>query len=94
MLNCATSNIRVIDSVMSEHPETDAARDKKDRRSLPHQKRRQRLTKKYPRKVQATDGKAVLEQEERIRAEISLKESVRTRHVIIGTLPCVSQIQV
>ena len=31
-----------------------------------------------------------MEQEVRFRAEISLGESVRIRHVIFGTLPCVS----
>ena len=69
--------------------ERDAARDKKNRRPLPHLKRRHRLTKSYPQKVQATEARPLVDQEAEIRAEISSKESARTRHVIIGTLPCV-----
>ena len=38
----------LVASVMSKHPGTDAARDKKNKRSLPHQKRGHRLTKSFP----------------------------------------------
>ena len=62
---------------------------KKNHRSLPHQKRKHRLT-KYPEKVQDIEGRPLLEQKAEIRAESSSKERARTRHVIIGTLPCVS----
>ena len=75
--------------VISKHPETDAARDKKNKRSLPHQKPWHRLTKSYPPRVQATEKRILLELEADFRAEISSKESARTRHVIIGTLPSV-----
>ena len=61
---------------------------KKDNRPLLHQKRRRRLTGKYPQKVQEAQGRALLEQEERFRSEISLGKSVRIRHVNVGTLPC------
>ena len=70
--------------------ETGSIRDKNDDRPLLHQKRRHRQTGRYPQKVQAAEGRAPLEQEERFRAEISLGESVRIRHVTFGTLPCVS----
>ena len=45
---------------------------------------------RYPQKVQAADGKVFAGQETRFHADISSRESVRARHVIIGTLPCVS----
>ena len=69
--------------------ETDAIRDKEDNRRFLHQKQRHRLTGRYPQKVQAAEERALLEQEERFRAGISSGESVRIRHVIFGTLPCV-----
>ena len=71
--------------VMIERLETDATRDKKDNRPLLHRKHRHRLTERNPQKVQVAEGKVP-----QFRADISLGESVRTRHVIIGTLPCVS----
>ena len=46
---------------------------------------------KIPQKVQAAEGKFLPAQEARFRADISLRESVRTRRVIIGTLSCVSK---
>ena len=48
------------------------------------------VTKAKAPKVQATEGKVPLERETGFRDEISLGESVRTRHIIIDTLPCVS----
>ena len=74
---------------MSKHPETDAARDIKNKRPLPHQKRRHRLTKSYRPNVQATEGIILLELEADFRAELSSMQSARTRHVIIGTLESV-----
>ena len=71
-------------SVMIEHLETDAIRGKKDNCPVLHQKQRHRLTGRYPQEV------ALLEKEAELRADISLGESVRTRHVIIGTLPCLN----
>ena len=76
-------------SVIVPRLETDAIRDTKDNRPLVHQKRRHRLTGRDPQKVQAGEGRALLDQEERFRAEVSLGECVRTCHVIFGTLPCV-----
>ena len=64
-------------------------RQKKDNRLLLHQKRKHRLTERYPQKVQVAEGK-VLEQEAGFRSEITSGESVRALHVIFGTLPCVS----
>ena len=72
-------------SVMIPHLETDVRGDKKEKRPLLHQKRRQRLTERYPQKVQASGVKVLLEQEAELRADISLGESVRIRHVIFGT---------
>ena len=77
-------------SVMIQCLETDVIRNKKENRLLLHQKRRHRLTGRYPRRVQAAEERALLEQEERFRAEISLGERKHVRHVIFGTLPCVS----
>ena len=68
--------------------ETDAISDKKDNRLLLHQKRRYRLIGRYPQKVEVAEERAFLEQGERFRADITLGESVRVRHVIFGTLPC------
>ena len=73
------------------HLETDAIRDKKDNRPLLHQKPRHRLTGGYPQKVQAAEERALLEQEERFRADISSgRKCTSPRHVIYGTRPCVS----
>ena len=77
-------------SVMIPRLETDMIRDKNDNRPLLHQTRRHRLTGRYPQKVQAAEERALLEQEERFRAEFSLRESARVRHVIFGPFPCVS----
>ena len=62
-------------------------RDRKDKPPLPHQMRRHRLTDKDHQKDQAAEEKALRVQAAEFRADIG--ESVRTRHVIIGTLPCV-----
>ena len=86
-LNTARKETHVV-SVMIPRLETDAIRHEKDNRPLLHQKRRHRLTGRYPQKSSGSRGeKVLLEQEERFRAEISL---VCIRHVIMGTLPCVS----
>ena len=77
-------------SVVIEHLETDAISGKKDSRPLLHQERRHRLTERNHQKVEVAEEKVLLEPEAEIRADISLGESVRTRHEIIGTLPCVS----
>ena len=61
-------------SVMIQCLEKDAIRDKKDNRPLLHQKRRHRPTDRYPRKVQAAEGRVFLEQEAGFRAEISSGE--------------------
>ena len=77
-------------SVTMDHLETDAIIDKKDNRPLLHQKRRHRLTERYPQRGQEAEVRALLEKEDRFRAETSLGESVRICRVIIGTIPCVS----
>ena len=77
-------------SVMNEHLETDAMRNEKGNRPLLHQKRRHRLTERNHLKVEAPEGKVLLEKDVDLRAEISLGESVRSRRVLLGTLPCVS----
>ena len=69
--------------------DTDAIRDKKDNRPLLHQKRKHRLMGRYRQKVQAAEERALLEQKARFRAEISFGTSVRIRHVMFGTVPCV-----
>ena len=74
-------------SVMIQRLETDAIRDKKDNRPLLHQKRRHRPTDRYPRKVQAAEGRVFLEQEAGLRAEITSGRSVRTRHVFFWHSP-------
>ena len=76
-------------SVMFQRLDTDAIRDKKDNRPLLHQKRRHRLTRRYPQKVHAAEMRTLLEQEERFRADMLLGESVCIRHVFFGTLPCI-----
>ena len=68
-------------SVMIEHLETDAVRGKNDNRPLLHQKRRHRLTERFPQKVHAAEEKVLLDQEVRFRAEISLQESSRMRNL-------------
>ena len=73
-------------SVMIEHLETDATRDKKDNRPLLHQKRRHRLTERKRQKGQASEEKFLLEKEAELRAKKSSEESVRIRCVIIGTV--------
>ena len=70
---------------MIAHLETDVWGDKKNNRPLLHQKRRHRLTERYAQKVQAAEEKVLQEQEAGFRAEISLGESARTRHVTFGT---------
>ena len=72
---------------MIERLFTDAVREKKYDRPLLHPKPRHRLTERYTQKVQAVE--VFREQEEGFRAE-TFAEGVRTRHAIIGTLPCVS----
>ena len=77
-------------SVMIEHLETDATRGEKDNRPLLYQKRRYRLTEINHSMVQASEEQVFLEKEAEMRADISSRESARTRHVVIGTLMCVS----
>ena len=62
----------------------------KDNRLLPHLIRKYRLADKNPQKVQIIEEEALIEHGAKFRAEISFEESVRTRHVVIGTLPRVS----
>ena len=76
---------------MIEYLETDAIRDKRENRPLLHQKRRHRLTERNHQKVQASVVKVLLEKDAELRVDISMVESVRTRYVIFGTLPCVSR---
>ena len=75
-------------SFMIERLETDAVIDEKDNRPLLHQKRRHGRTERNHQK--AAEEKVLLEHEADLRAHISLGESARTRHVVIGTSPCVS----
>ena len=63
--------------------------DKKHIRPLLLQRRRHRLTEENPRKVLAPGKKVLLEGKVKKRANISSKESVRIRRVIIGILPYV-----
>ena len=77
-------------SVMIEDLETDAITGTKDNRPLLHQKRRHTLTERNHSKVQVAEEKVLLAKKAELRADISLGESARTRHVVIGTLPCVS----
>ena len=58
-------------------------------RALLLQMRSHRLTEENPRKVLVPEEKALLEEKAECRAKISSNESVRTRRVIIGTLPYV-----
>ena len=74
-------------SVMMDHLETDAIRDKKRQSSSLAPKAQTQTDEKIPSKVQEAEERAPLEPEERFRAEISPGESVRIRHVICGTLP-------
>ena len=55
-------------SVMMEHLETDAIRDKKDNRPSLHRKRRRRLTARNHQLVQASEVKVLLEKEAELRA--------------------------
>ena len=48
------------------------------------------LTEGNPQKVHVAERKVLLEQEAEFNAAISFGESARIRHVIIGTLPCLS----
>ena len=75
---------------MIQRLESDAIRDEKDNRPLLHQKRRHRLTERNLQKVQVAEEKVLLEKETEFRADVSSGESIRTRHVIFGTLQCVS----
>ena len=59
-------------SAMIQRQETDAFRDEKDSRPLLHQKRWHRLTGKFPQQVQAAEGKFLVEQEVRFRADICI----------------------
>ena len=59
-------------SVMNEHLGTDAMRNEKGgNRPLLHQKRRHRLTERNHLKVEASEGKVLLEKDVDLRAEIS-----------------------
>ena len=77
-------------SVTSSHLETDAGGDEENNRPLLPLKRRHRLTGRYPPKVQVAEVKALLGREAENRAKTLLEESVRIRHVICGTCPCVT----
>ena len=58
-------------SVMNENLESDAMRNEKGNRPLLHQKRRHRLTERNHLKVEAPEGKVLLEKDVDLRAEIS-----------------------
>ena len=77
-------------SVIIPHLETDAIRDEKSKRPLLYQKLRHRLTERYSQKVQEVEEESPLRTRGRIPCRDSLRESVRIRHAIFGTLPCVS----
>ena len=75
-------NVRKETSCSFSHdPSSENRRDQRREGNhlLLHQKRR-RLTGRYPQKAQAAEERALLEQEDRFRAEISLGESVRIRN--------------
>ena len=61
-LDSAREETHVV-SVMIEHLETDAIRDKKDSRPLLHPERRHRLTERNLQKVHVSEVKVLLEQE-------------------------------
>ena len=63
--------------------------DKKYNRALLLQFGSHRLTEENPRKVLVPEEKALPEEKAESRAKLSSYESVRTRRVIIGTLPYV-----
>ena len=73
---------------MIEHLSTDAVRDKKDNGFFAPKAKAQ-IDGKIPSKSSGRRGEVFREQEAGFRAE-TFGEGVRTRHVIIGTLPCVS----
>ena len=75
--------------VMIEDLLTYAIRDKKDDGPLLHQKAKAQTEGKIPSKSSGRGGEVFQEQEAGYRAE-TFGEGVRTRHEIIGTLPCVS----
>ena len=86
-LDCIRKETHVV-SVMIENVETDAIKDKEDNRPLLHQKRRHRLTGRYPPKVQAGEERALLENEERSVPNIP-EEKVYESVMNIGARPCV-----
>ena len=59
-------------------------------RPLLYTNRRHRMTERNHQKVQVAEEKVRLERDTELRADISLRESARTCHVVIGTLQCVS----
>ena len=63
--------------------------DKKHNRSLLFQRRRHRLTEEDLRKAVAPGEVAFLERKVKKRAQNTLKDVVRIRHVIVGILPSV-----
>ena len=68
---------------------TEVIVDKRYKRALLLQLRSHRLTKENPRMVVVPEEKALLEEKAECRAKKSSNESVRTRRVIVGTLPYV-----
>ena len=68
---------------------TEVIVDKRYKRALLLQLRSHKLTEENPRKVLAPEEKALLEEKAESRAKKSSNESVRTRRVIVGTLPYV-----
>ena len=59
-----------------------------------HQKRRHRVTERNHRKVQASEGKILLEKEERFRAEMSLRGKCNESVMQLLAPSLVSQLQV
>ena len=75
---------------MIEHLETDAIRYEKDNRPLLPPRVQAQTDGKKPSKGSGRRGKSLSHTRNRIPCRHFLMESVRTNHVIIGTLPCVS----
>ena len=77
-------------SVFIQHLETEKTRDKKGQPSSPAPEAKAETDGKKPSKGSGRRGESLLQQEAKLRSDKSLGESVRIRHEIIGTLPCVS----
>ena len=73
---------------------TEVIVDRNYNRALLLQFRSHRLSEEIPRKVLVPEEKALPEEKAESRAKKSSNESVRTRRVIIGTLPYVKKLQV